>query len=200
MDPISKKQEYWYIAAPFFNLQQVIAVKQIEEALIATKRDFFTPRLSIVSVQARRDGMTEILAKQIFDVNLDALNVRCNRIVAFFGWELPEDRVIYEVGIESTDVTSISNGPESKSQITKVVDPFKGPLNLPDSGTVWEVGYSFASGIPIFGIFGKNQVPNLMLTQSCAATFKNVASFGQWLKAYDSDSKLTLPCWRGPQQ
>lgn len=176
-------------------------VGQIENALSKTERRYFSPRISVPSLQARTDGLTDELAQRIFRVNVDVLNARCNMMVAYFGWELPKDRAIFNVGYRKTDDIPIDHAVANPLMITVGFDDqLKGPLNIPDAGTVWEAGHAFASDIPVFGIFGKDQRPNLMLTQSCAATFENVETFETWLSLYDLDPSIPVPTWKGPQQ
>jgi len=48
-----------------------------------------------------------------------------------------------------------------------LVMPEGKPINLPDSGTVWEMGFCFALGKPIIGYtYGDVEKINLMLTKS----------------------------------
>jgi hypothetical protein len=120
-------------------------------------------------------------------------------VVAYFGWELPKGRAIFEVGFNKKDNTPMGQGQSNTEPLvitTGFDDQLRGPLIIPDAGTIWEVGYAFASGIPIFGIFSKQQKPNLMLTQSCTASFENVGSFVDWLRS----PTYELPKWKGPQQ
>lgn len=148
----------WYIAAPFFNTAQIKLVKRIEEILDKRGIDFFSPRESEPSQQARKQGMTPELAEEIFAYNTAYLNV-CEYIVAVLDWAMPPELAVAVV--DEDDYTILEE------------------VNVPDAGTVWELGYAYArtDRPTIIGIGGSRT--NLMLSGCCDFRFRSVEDLVQ---------------------
>lgn len=149
------KQPITYLAAPFFNPPQLQLVKQIEAAHEAAGRYLFSPRLQHGPEPV--PITTHEQARKVFDENARAIEA-CTYLLAVTDWLMPEDKGLYVCSPEEFD-----NG------CTKALTPDHAkPLNLPDTGTVWEMGYANRNNITTF-IFTtrlRGGKMNIMLTQS----------------------------------
>lgn len=138
-----------YLAAPFFTTPQLELVQSVEEVLQRNKIAFFSPRM-----QHNEGKPTPITsweqAEVIFQKNADAIN-GCDGMVAILDYLLPsmtELCVVDRLG-QRPNVT----------------------IRLPDTGTVWEMGYGFCLGVPVYGYTTVNPETsrmNIMLTQGCS--------------------------------
>lgn len=76
---------------------------------------------------------------------------------------------------------SISIGLQPPTMLTNVLSP---PLNLPDTGTVWEIGYSFKSDVPVFTVSMVPGRTNLMLTESAVCHSNTLEQLQTRLKKF----------------
>lgn len=149
----SRQEKRWYIAGPFFNLDQVDVIRTIEHVLTVEEVSFFAPREQNISTTP----MTSDIAKQTFSNNCIELE-KSDVILAVVDWTLP---------------------PTQKLLLTDWSCVKMKEVHFPDSGTAWELGYAFSmkrnkmmnslrDEVEIIGY--TNQAPssaqlNLMLTQ-----------------------------------
>ena len=140
---------FFYIAAPFFNPRQVALVQMIEEGMRECGIRFFTPRDQDANKQP---GPVDVhRAPVIFQENYRAM-LRADAVLAVADWLMPEGQ----------ELRAIKNG--HNAYTFEKVSP---PLNLPDTGTVWEMGAMYALGkkVYIYTERPPEQGLNLMLTQ-----------------------------------
>jgi hypothetical protein len=74
--------------------------------------------------------------------------------------------------------------------------PIGGPLNLPDTGTVWEMGFAYAVNMfsrrmDIYGFTTRPRTDklNLMLTKSCKGVISGLEELTKFLKGEESVAK-----------
>jgi len=140
-----------YLAGPFFNSAQVELMATIEGAVAAAGFKAFSPRL-----HARQlgKGATPEQQRDTFDDDLVGLQ-EAGVVLAVLDWKLPDtERVLKEYWTNR----------EGKLAWRSSEDTI---LNIPDSGTVWEMGYAFSRNIPVVGFTENPRAVNLMLMQSC---------------------------------
>lgn len=169
-----------YIAAPFFNPEQVRIVEQIEEALDKREIPYFSPRKqhynSDVSVRS------EDHAQQIFDKNYEGIGT-ATLMLAVLDWANPKGT---ELRLHTGHNYDAGHGE---------VSPRSVPVYLPDTGTVWEMGVAYAKGIPVVIYTQQNEHAklNVMLCRGAAGVVYGHSHLLQWLQRGDRE----LRCWRG---
>ncbi len=109
----------WYIAAPFFNEEQLRLVQGIEEALQDADVPFYSPRLihgsKPVPIKTDED------ARKVYRANVDNIH-DCTAMLAVIDW----------LNKPGQEIRLVDHEQQHRS----------GPLNLPDAGTVFEFGYA----------------------------------------------------------
>lgn len=168
---MSEKKVKVYFAAPFFNPDQVALNDSLIKAIESVEG---------VSVWApQRDGIlcpkdaSEEVRHKVFCLDAEQISA-CQCMVA----------VLDYLG---ADLCRIPDTQESAS----VVDlPH---INLPDAGTVWEMGYAYSVGLPILGFSTSGSGFNLMLSQSLVCLVDKVTdltrSLGLTVQAQIADSQ-----------
>lgn len=139
-----------YLAGPFFNPEQVALIRELEK--IISPYQSFSPS---------RDGKvcppnaSNDIRRDVFMININEI-MQCNLIVAVMEWVGDE---LYQL-------------PYSKVQDTKNCSDFEDnckQVSIPDSGTVFEIAYGYAQGVPTIGVYTKDENAkraNLMLAES----------------------------------
>lgn len=136
-----------YNAGPFFNPEQEQAMMRLETLEDGLGLAHFDPRKGPESRTAAEHGMTASLAEGIFLRNMRELE-RCTVIAALLDWRLEPDHV----------ACLLAPGEEARL------------LNVPDTGTVFELGYAFRLGKPVVGFREDKEKPlNVMLSRACWA-------------------------------
>lgn len=139
-----------YCAGPFFNDNQVNHAK----ALAARLKEFGYSYYAPVEHQFVKDG--ELAAQEVFDRNINEMK--------------GSDLILAQLNYPMPDHGSLVMHLEKDGAPTHNF-----PVYLPDSGTVWEMGWAYAEGIPIIGYTtGTTKCINLMLAQSCKAFVEDV--------------------------
>lgn len=116
---MSKRMRF-YLAGPFFNPAQIALMEAIELAFCDADIPFFSPRQQAGN-QVRK--ITDDVADHILSVNCEEIDA-CSHLLAVVDWKTP-------VGLEIRQLekdTGVYSGP---------------PLNIPDAGTMFELGYNF---------------------------------------------------------
>lgn len=163
-----------YIAAPFFNPAQVAWCEDLEKRLTDVKWEFFSPRL-------QHDGKPDMTnpryAAHTFVQNVRAIDW-CNVMIANVDWLLPEGQEVRLLD---------SQQPMGGELLFK-----SGPLNLPDAGTMWELGLAFPR--KIYGSMAvilvtkacnrEDWKPNLMLANCANAVTATPAAAMELLQKY----------------
>lgn len=141
-----------YLAGPFFNPAQLDLIREVEDLLIEAGQHVFSPRQTAESNALRDNPKNPDLLRAVFERNRVELE-RCDWVFAVLDWLMPVGHEL--VRLEPED-------PMKSPPVGKVT-----PVRIPDSGTVWELGYANARQKPVLG-FTVASTLNLMLTQSCA--------------------------------
>lgn len=131
--------ERFYIAGPFFNPQQVAVIQMIEDALDQNGFPYFSPRK-----QHRGDRSlpppkidSPERAKEVYDMNVWEMR-HAGAIIFVLDWLLPP---MHELRVmESVQIGTIQ---DEKLYEMHVRSP---ALNIPDTGTVFELGFCAALG------------------------------------------------------
>jgi len=136
-----------YLAGPFFNSAQIEIVKSIENIFDRYEVPHFSPRKLGLNAQPTTTKPTPEQAADIFKNDYQEI-CRSTHVLAIVDWALPEGQSIHL----------------HRNGTPEIIGP---PLNIPDSGTVWEMGCAYALRVPVI-LFTHNPSKNmnLMLTQS----------------------------------
>lgn len=155
-----------YIAGPFFNDRQVQLVMQIEQILEHNKISYYSPRKIPLNTIADQPKLNDAEAKKIFRKDVVEIDL-CQCVIAIVDYLLGSPNA--SLGI----VTLEGEAPEVVAS----------GIRIPDSGTVWEMGYAFAQDVPVYLYTDDpKRKMNLMLTQSCEGVIKGMAMLGDFLR------------------
>lgn len=165
----------WYLAGPLFNPVQVDLLEKIEATFAAADVPLFSPRLC--DENKVKGPLSSDSAARIFSRNWEAL-LDSRGMLAVVDWLLPKGQEIRQTGkftvADPKAADYLTNYPELRFCQS-------GPLNIPDSGTVWELGATYAlrskygphgkagpiTPLPVllFTVRPPNQKLNIMLSQ-----------------------------------
>lgn len=167
-----------YLAAPFFNPVQLKLVVEIEHAFEDARVMCFSPRL--IHGESPTPIKTPDDARAAFNNNVVALK-KCSEVVAVLDYLLPKGSTLRCLSQNETG-NAVSYSPA---------------LNLPDTGTVFEMGWAYASRRPLYGFTtfprGEGKL-NIMLTQSAKGIIHGVDNLRNWLSSGDAS---LLAQWEG---
>ncbi len=171
-----------YIAGPFFNPAQIKIIDEIETVFRSANvhgPSAFSPRLANPTAEGTK--ITSELAKKIFWENVESIR-ECDALIAVLDYAFPVGQRLM----------LSKRSPEGFVGLD--------PLNLPDSGTVWEMGMAFALDKPIF-IYQQNesQKQNIMLTQCVDGVIQGKEALWLFLKdgTIGDYSTKNLKKWKG---
>lgn len=180
---MSALNKRWYLAGPLFNPAQVALLEKIEATFAAAEVPLFSPRLC--DENKVKGPITSDSAARIFSRNWEAL-LKCSGILAVVDWLLPEGQEIRQV--RQCGMTNL-NPP-----IGEYTSP---SLNIPDAGTVWELGAAYAlrseygphgkrgpiNPLPIllFTVRPSDQKLNVMLSQGTDGVIYGLSNLGGYL-------------------
>jgi nucleoside 2-deoxyribosyltransferase len=141
-----------YLAGPFFNQAQIKLIQEVEDALQANDIPTFSPRKMALNDKPTSTKPTPEQAAAIFRKDYEEIT-KSTHVLAILDWALNPDVSLRLVAPRQ------GHAPE--------YDMLSGPLSLPDSGTVWEMGCAYALRVPIY-LYTKDPAAklNLMLSQS----------------------------------
>lgn len=177
---MTSRRKYIFIASPFFNEAQLEVVKALETMIQDAGMFYYSARLhsggSTLPPGERRFSKWT----PVFQADVSGL-YNCDLVVAVLDYPLPKGHRL-----------EIRKATEHASDVL-VATP-----RIPDSGTVWEMGFAYALGKPIVGYFplGKPEKLNLMLIQCCSAITWDRSSLERFLQAYgqgETDWSLLVP-------
>ena len=170
-----------YLAGPFFNEVQEASAWKLIALCKDHKIEYFAP-IEQDSIKIK----TPEQAQKVFDSNTKNIE-ECEIILAQLEWLMPEHhelRVVKNIGVQDS-VSFLIESP---------------PLNLPDTGTVFEMGAGFLAGKEIIGYMTKPQEKlNLMLAQSCDGFLKGWSQIEAYL-ASGCLKSCTVNRWVGEIQ
>jgi nucleoside 2-deoxyribosyltransferase len=163
----------YYIAAPFFNRPQVSLVWQMEQIMDLAHVSYYSPRQ--FGMNKQKGPIDEDRARGIFDSNVGNI-IQCRTVIAVLDWNMPDKNTMHVIRNGMTSgyqedwqrpPGAEGDGPWNTCEIRGA--HVAGPLNLPDTGTVWEMGCAWAKGIPVFAYTDRKESEplNVMLVQCC---------------------------------
>lgn len=115
-------QQQIYLAGPFFNPPQKDAALHVANLCSLCGCNFFSPLLAGGGPIKSPEHAAEVYARNCRELNRSAV------VLVQLEWLLPESQRVHVIQERS----ALGEG-------LMVVSP---PLNIPDSGTVWELGYA----------------------------------------------------------
>lgn len=172
----------FYLAAPFFNQAQVDLCQKIELAFVDHCVPLFSPRSQHGNKTTKIE--TPAQAAEVFKVNAENID-DCDFLFAVVDWLLPPGQEVRVLGSRYSDVEN-----DSRTVYES------GPLNIPDAGTVWEMGYAYAKGIPVLILNLEQTKLNIMLSQSAKGCIEGLAG----LNAFLNQGRLNfnyVSSWKG---
>lgn len=155
-----------YIAAPFFNSEQVRIVAMIEGLIKSFDFPFYSPRLDSGSrLLSPEDRKIREKWQPVLHSNIDELD-KADLILAVLEYAMPQGYSLFA----------------GRSHIDVVGEMKK--LELPDNGVVFECGYAYARGKSIIGFHSTKPLDemNLMLSHTMSGHitgFEDLARFLQ---------------------
>ncbi|MFA7257616.1 MAG: nucleoside 2-deoxyribosyltransferase [Kiritimatiellales bacterium] len=138
-----------YIAAPFFNSKQLAIVEGVEKILDKLSIPYYSPRKAGVLSPDSNDADRNA----VYQSNVNALRSYATMVLACTAFPLPD----------KVDLALVAKIADDDYRIT--------PVNLPDTGTVYEIGFAVSRGIPVIGYHHcigdhTNESLNVMLTEA----------------------------------
>lgn len=165
----------YYLAGPFFNTLQVKHVERFEQFMDDNDIGYFSPRLECLCPPDASKAQQE----KTFQAN--KLGIRKGRgVIALLDYLQDGENTI-----RVCKPTALLHEPCPEHNASccgygedalQDVDVISGPLMLPDTGTVFEMGYAEAFSKPILGVRLSEGAgpPNLMLARSCTGFVTNL--------------------------
>lgn len=165
-----------YLAGPFFNEKQIETIQKIEDALGLIDVDVFSPRKMALNGNPTTTKPTPETARQIFKKDYQEICLSTH-VIAVIDWAMMPDTSLRVVSENSGRALS-------------------GPLQFPDSGTVWEMGCAYALRVPVY-IFTANPANklNLMLSQSAVGVIYGFGHLAHFLET--GMDEAVLHSWKG---
>lgn len=165
---------YVYIAGPFFTPEESNIIDVIESICKRAGWLVFSPK------SLGRVDLNDIKGRnKIFHSNVDHLE-NADLVVAFL-----ERRPDYELYCCRPD--------------GRAVEGF-GPIRLPDTGTVWELGVAYCKSIPVVGFVERPTKLNLMLTQSLRYSVKGFDDLTNIVRQLHDNERVTIPFYEGEME
>lgn len=174
-----------YLASPFFNDQQIALCKVIEGLCQDLGIKIFSPRLEGPSL---KPGASQEDRQSVASVNARGIS-QSEFVLAVLDYLLPIE--------QSLRLVRLAGGDDPLR-----INPVTGPLNLPDTGTVWEMGYANGLEKPVVGFkLDARGTLNVMLCQHTQGVIVGPVQLREFLEKYkESDiyaaSQLLKP-WQG---
>jgi nucleoside 2-deoxyribosyltransferase len=177
-----------YLAGPFFNEKQIELIEKVETLLHAWNIQHFSPRKMTLNGNPTTSKPTPESAKQIFKNDYHEI---CNstHVIAVIDWALMPSTSLRIIK-DSSMVTDEHVHGESRATI------LSGPIQIPDSGTVWEMGCAYALRVPVY-LFTANPTSrlNLMLSQSARGVIYGFSHLENFLM--NDMNEVLLEQWKG---
>lgn len=145
-----------FIAAPLFNLQQHAIIDRIEQLCSEKRVNYYSARIdSEPFVPKGEDKKNPRAWDGVFNNNEEGL-VGCSVMIAVLNYAMPEG-----------DVVAMCKGDSDQKYVTDLLPQFR--MEMPDSGTVFEMGYFRALGKYVIGFHPEKCANhlNVMLTHGC---------------------------------
>jgi nucleoside 2-deoxyribosyltransferase len=152
LDPEGRRVfgDMYYLAGPFFNEVQAGCAHWIADQCKIRGQLYYAPvELGFVKVNSSQD------ASRIVSSNIESI-LASRVVLAHIDWLLPAPN---EVRVVAPDQGDRPGSFDARSKT----------LNIPDSGTVWEMGFARGWNIPVVAYtLSRNRKVNVMLTETCS--------------------------------
>ena len=177
--------QHVYLAGPFFNDVQKLHIDRVKESCKRYKVPFFSPKDEGGILKPKP---TPEERRQILDSNRKGIR-ESGFVLAVLDWLMPTGQ----------QLRVVSHDPALDQY--KVLSP---PLNLPDAGTVWEMGFAVAVEVPVVGLRldPKGHI-NVMLAESVHRVIDGYTEVDAIIQHYGSYGSLPpkgAVAWRGEVQ
>ncbi len=140
-----------YLAGPFFNSEQTVHLEMVESILKRHHVKFFSPRSQGGTL---KPTASKLERREILYTNVQGIS-EASCVLAILDWLNPSGCQIRLVD------QALEFG---RSTVAKFRSP---PLNLPDTGTVWELGFAYGIQVPVVGVLMEREGKfNAMLTEA----------------------------------
>lgn len=172
-----------YLAGPFFNPVQVEHMERLEAAANLHNLSVYRPRIDggLLDNSGSREDLVAS-AEECYQMDLAALE-ECDLMVALLPYLL-HNRTLCTVYYEEASQVVEDTG-----------------LVLPDTGTVWEVGYFSALEKPVVGFYPTHQDQlNIMLTQSMVGVVGGHCAMNMWMENGCLLDSEHISSWKGAME
>ena len=156
-----------YLAGPFFSQRERDYQKAVGFALAEAGHELIDPRRHGKADLSSVDDRRRILAANKLDI------VESDVVVALLSRRLDDKQTLRLC--------------EDSHFLCQPV-PTSDPIHIPDTGTVWEVGFAVAVGKPVWALCDDKTTLNVMLTESVNAVFEEPQDVLAALQLYGSDN------------
>jgi nucleoside deoxyribosyltransferase len=170
-----------YIAGPFFNEAQIARIQFIEQCCEKYKIPYFSPRKHAVPYDGTIEGRKFTFLSDIEGIKESKL------IFASLDWLIPGGYGLHEARYccAGYDGYAWEVGKEN--------------LNIPDPGTVWECGYTFANVLSgekflVGHLTEKTPNVNLMITESCMSILPSEEIIEMFLEEWSQSTTPSEQC------
>lgn len=173
-----------FIASPLFNPEQVDIIKAVETLCESRGLDYYSARKHSGSNHlSPEDRKSHSKWEPVFESNEQGLR-DADLMIAVLEYALPEE---VELGLRRTQILDelspeiLRNAGVNSGDTPRTRQTFT-PIEIPDAGTIFEVGYFRAMGKPVIGFHSTKPSANmnLMLTHGChgmVSGWENLALF-----------------------
>lgn len=149
-----------YLAAPFFNEEQVALVEVLEALIIDSGWRMFSPRRGKYAYEMNELLRQKARRKVVIDELVKQGVVTASAYDELQQFDPPED---LRLKVFNDNWTNIDDA----DLVLAVIDNF-------DVGAMWEIGYAFARHVPIVTHTGRDYGCNLMLAHSIVGHTKSI--------------------------
>lgn len=169
-----------YIAAPFFNEPQNDLVDRIETLFDGHGITYFSPR----KLGKQKIDSAET-AREVFLADVVAID-ECRFLLAVLDWILPSNQYTAVMKRSHSLETLARDSDAIPTQMEiRTTDQALCEINIPDAGTVFEMGYAYARKKPVIAYKhldgGKL---NIMLTQSTIGVLRGIHELKSWADSF----------------
>lgn len=174
-----------FIASPLFNEPQIEIIKQIEQLLTDNEFPFYSARLHSGSDKLTAEQKRSLVNwDPVFESNVQGLD-ECTVMIAVLEYALPHREYPAHIAMGLLD----SPQEEPFGSGTSFT-----PIELPDAGTVWEMGYHKAQNKIVIGFHqDKAKHLNLMLSHGCDAMIKGFDNLALFLAGPEGPHTTLIP-------
>jgi nucleoside 2-deoxyribosyltransferase len=171
----------FYLAGPFFNPEQIELMQRIETEFVEACIPFFSPRME--QGNQKKGPIDAARAGEIYRNNV--VNIHdCEAVLAVLDWKMPRNAFITLMTFSTKGEKDVFTRWAMEGSYPKASFSGKGKsLQIPDSGTVFEMGYAAALNKPIV-IYTERSLKeplNLMLTRCSRGVIRGIDELRNFL-------------------